>query len=210
MSCSDRRIPEGVCLVETERDRHCCGRATVTRPRPWRGRNCMRTAVWSTWLVLVARQPLVARGHTALTVPSRATRSPACVRGDDSRRPTPVGRAASAPVGWAKVQRLRGQASSAPVGHTKGIVRSVAFGVASNWNAESPLSTWTLAPPTSPQARYALGHITYKGGRRSECNHKIRNLVQALTPMSLRQASVCCKTTEVCTFEGRMVTTDSG
>jgi len=47
-----------------------------------------------------------------------------------------------------------------------------------------PLSTWTLAPPTSPQARYALGHIT---------------------PISLRQVSVCCNTTEVCTFEGRMV-----
>jgi hypothetical protein len=26
---------------------------------------------------------------------------------------------------------------------------------------KKPLSTWTLAPPMSPQARYALGHITY-------------------------------------------------
>jgi hypothetical protein len=72
-----------------------------------------------------------------------------------------------------------------------------------------PLSTWTLAPPTSPQARYALGHITYNEVD-GQSNHKIHNLVQALTPMSLRQVSVCCKTTEVCTFEGRMVNIDNG
>lgn len=71
-----------------------------------------------------------------------------------------------------------------------------------------PLSTWTLAPPTSPQARYALGHITYNEVE-GQISHKIHNLVQALTPMSLRQESVCCKTTEVCTFEGRMVTIDN-
>jgi hypothetical protein len=72
-----------------------------------------------------------------------------------------------------------------------------------------PLSTWTLAPPMSPQALYALGHITYNEVD-GQSHHKIHNLVQALTPMSLRQERVCCKTTEVCTFEGRMVTINNG
>jgi len=67
------------------------------------------------------------------------------------------------------------------------------------------LSTWTLAPPISPQALYALGHITCKGCRRSSGVY-VHGLPQAPTPMSLRQARVCCKTTEVCTFEGRIVT----
>ncbi len=72
-----------------------------------------------------------------------------------------------------------------------------------------PLSTWTLAPPMRPQARYALGHITYNKVN-GQCDYRIHNLVQALTLMSSRQLSVCCKTTEVCAFEGRMVTTDNG
>ena len=71
------------------------------------------------------------------------------------------------------------------------------------------LSTWTLAPPISPQALYALGHMTCKGCRRSSGDY-VHSPPQAPTPMSLRQVRVCCKTTEVCTFEGRIVTMHKG
>jgi hypothetical protein len=70
------------------------------------------------------------------------------------------------------------------------------------------LSTWTLAPPMSPQALYALGHITCKGCGRSSDDY-VHGLTQP-TPMSSRQARVWCKTTEVCTFEGRIVTMYEG
>lgn len=137
----------------------------MTRPRPWRGRHCMR-AVWSTWLALVALPPFVTRDiwrrwfYRGKVNPKHVCEEATL----GSRRPWSC---SICPCGWTRAESLWKQASPAPFIHTKGIVR-VSLLTLRRFGMQKTAVYVNFSTPYEPPGPVCARPYHLYGGRRSK------------------------------------------